>query len=79
MKYMRGTSAEVIEYTATEESPITKKSLRDIKFPEGAIIGGVIRGEEAFIAVGDTHIQPGDHVAVFALPESVKAVNKLFR
>jgi len=79
VKYMRGTSAEVIEYTATEESPITKKSLRDIKFPEGAIIGGVIRGEEAFIAVGDTHIQPGDHVAVFALPESVKAVNKLFR
>jgi len=79
VKYMRGTSAEVIEYTATEDSIITKKPLRESHFPEGAIIGGVIRGDEAFIAVGDTQIQPGDHVAVFALPESVKAVNKLFR
>lgn len=79
VKYMRGTNAEVIEYTATENSQITRKELKDVNFPSGAIVGGVIRGEEAFIAIGSTRIQPGDRVAVFALPDSVKTIDKLFR
>lgn len=79
VKYMRGTNAEVIEYTVTADSHITKKPLREISFPSGAIIGGVVRGDTSFIAVGDTTLQAGDHVAVFAIPESIKAVDKLFR
>ena len=76
---MRGTNAEVVEYTATAGMPITKKPLKDISFPAGAIIGGIIRGDEAFVAVGDTQIQEGDRVAVFAVPESLKALDKLFK
>jgi trk system potassium uptake protein TrkA len=76
---MRGSNAEVIEYTVEEGSPITRKAIKDLSFPNGAIIGGVLRGAEAFIAVGDTQIQVGDRVAVFALPDSVKAIDKLFR
>ena len=79
VKYMRGTNAEIIEYTAAESSSVTKKAIKDISFPEGAIVGGVIRGDEAFIASGDTMIHPGDRVAVFALPDSIKATDKLFR
>ena len=79
VKYMRGSNAEVIEYTVEEGSPITRKAIKDLSFPNGAIIGGVLRGAEAFIAVGDTQIQVGDRVAVFALPDSVKAIDKLFR
>ena len=76
---MRGTSAEVIEYTASQGSPITKAPLKDIKFPAGAIVGGVIRADEAFIAIGSTQILPNDRVAIFALPDSVKAIDKLFK
>ena len=79
VKYMRSTNAEVIEYTAEAGSAITRKALKDISFPSGAIIGGIIRDDDAFIAVGDTIIQAGDRVAVFALPDSIKAVDKLFR
>ena len=79
VKYLRGTNAEVVEYTAAEGTPITRKVLRDISFPTGAIAGGVIRGEEAFVAVGSTQILPGDKVAIFAVPESLKAIDKLFR
>ena len=79
VKYMRGTNAEIIEYTAEEGSSITRKPLKDISFPAGAIIGGIVRGDYAFIAVGDTQIQAGDHVAIFAVPESIKAIDKLFR
>ncbi|MBO4595183.1 MAG: Trk system potassium transporter TrkA [Bacteroidales bacterium] len=79
VKYMRGTNAEVLEYTAHEGSPITRKPLKDIKFPDGAIICGVTRGARSMIAVGDTVIEPGDQVAIFALPETVKTLDKLFK
>ena len=79
IKYMSGTTAEVLEYIVAPESWITKGKLKDIGFPKNAIIGGVIRGNEAFIAVGDTEIKAYDRVAVFALPQTVKEVDKFFR
>ncbi len=79
IRYMTGTDAEVIEYTVAPGSAITRSPLKDVNFPQNAIIGGVIRGSEAFIAVGDTTIEPYDRVAVLALPESVRAIDHLFR
>ncbi len=79
VKYMSGTSAEVIEYTVTPGSAITKKPLKDLGFPQGAIIGGVIRGSEAIIAVGDTLIEPYDRVAIFALPDTLKQIDRFFK
>ncbi len=79
IKYMSGTNAEVLEYIVAPDSEITKRPLKDMGFPTNAIIGGIIRGSESFIAVGDTHIQAYDRVAVFALPEAVKEVDKFFK
>ena len=79
VKYMSGTSAEVLEYTVPPESAITKGALKDIDFPRDAVIGGVIRGSESIIAVGSTRIEPYDRVAVFALQSAVTEVDKLFR
>jgi len=79
VRYMSGTDAEVLEYTAAPDSKITQGALKDIAFPRNAIIGGVIRGSDSFIAVGDTRIEPYDRVAVFALPESVKEVDRFFK
>ena len=79
IKYMSGTNAEVLEYIVAPDTAITKKPLKDMNFPRNAIVGGVIRGNESYIAVGDTQIQAYDRVAVFALPEAVKEVDKFFR
>lgn len=79
VKYMSGTSAEVIEYTVAPGSAITKKPVKDLGFPTGAIIGGVIRGSEAIIAVGDTLIEPYDRVAIFALPDTLKEIDRFFK
>ena len=79
IKYMSGTNAEVLEYIVAPDSEITKRPLKEMAFPANAIIGGVIRGNEAQIAVGDTHIQAYDRVAVFALPQAVKEVDKFFK
>ncbi len=79
IKYMSGTNAEILEYIVAPDTKITKEALKDMNFPRNAIIGGIIRGNESFIAVGDTHIQAYDRVAVFALPEAVKEVDRFFR
>ena len=79
VRYMSGTNAEVLEYTVAPGSPITRKPLRDLPFAEDAVIGGLIRGTEAFIAVGDTLIEPYDRVVVFALPDAVKEVDRFFK
>ena len=79
VKYMSGTNAEIIEFIVAPDSKITKAPLKDLDFPSEAIIGGIIRGGDSFIAVGDTHIQAYDRVAVFATPQAVREVDKWFR
>ncbi len=79
VRYMSGTSAEVLEYTVSPGSRITTASLRELPFPSGAVIGGGIRGSESFIAVGDTRFEPYDRVVVFADGAVVNEVDSFFR
>ncbi len=79
MRFLTVSEAEVFEIKAEENSKITRKMLKDIKFPENATVGGIIRGEERIIAKGDTRIQAGDQVVIFALQEVVKKVISLFQ
>lgn len=79
IKYMSGTNAEVLEYNVAPDSRITRAPLKDIEFPKDAVVGGLIRGSETMIAVGSTQIQAYDNVVVFAAPEAVKEVDRMFR
>jgi trk system potassium uptake protein TrkA len=75
---LEGIDAEVLEYVAAAGSPVVKNKVKDLHFPKDAIIGGVIRGDESFITVGDSQIKPNDKVVVVALPGSVKKIVKFF-
>ena len=79
VRYMAGTNTEVMEYTVRPGSAITRGPIKDLDFPANAIIGGIIRGNDAIIAVGDTVIEPYDRVAIFALPESIREIDRFFR
>lgn len=78
-KCLNGIDAEIFEFLAKAGSPITRKPINKLKFPHAAIIGGVIRDNQGIIATGDLHIQAGDHVVVFTLPEAFDAVDRMFR
>lgn len=78
-KCLIGVDADALELTAQAGSKVTKKPIRELDFPKNALIGGVVRGEQGYIAVGDFQIQEGDHVVVFTMPEAVKSVTKLFK
>ncbi len=76
---LHGIDAEVLEYIASPNSIITKKQVKDLKFPQNAIIGGYIRGDESYISVGNTQIEANDRVVVFSLPGTVQKVEKFFQ
>lgn len=69
---------EVIEAEALETSPLVGHSLREIDFPEGVIVGALVRGGEVIIPRGDTVVKPKDHVILFAAAAAVKKVERMF-
>ena len=50
----------------SQGSAAVDKELKRIKFPHGAVIGAIVRGEQVIIPNGDTVIKPYDHLMVFA-------------
>ncbi|CAI8413953.1 MAG: Trk system potassium uptake protein TrkA [Flavobacterium sp. SCGC AAA160-P02] len=71
--------AEVFEFEVLPNTAVTKKPIKDLKFPRDAVFGGVIRDGKAFMSDGDFQIQPGDKAIVFCLPEAINIVEDLFR
>ncbi|WP_297430284.1 Trk system potassium transporter TrkA [uncultured Alistipes sp.] len=78
IKCLTGSDAEVLEFIVKPNSPATKSRIRDMDFPDDAIIGGIVRGDKVFIAVGNTEINAYDRVVVFAMRGSVGRVGYYF-
>lgn len=76
---LEGIDAQLFEYVALPNSPVIKKPVKDLDFPKEAIVGGLIRGEESIIAVGNTQIKANDRVVIFSLPGGAKKIEKLFK
>ncbi|WP_339865123.1 Trk system potassium transporter TrkA [uncultured Algoriphagus sp.] len=73
-----GVDAEFIQYSVCKNNRLIKKSLRELHFPDSAIVAGVIRGEKVFIPDGDFQLDLNDKAIVLALPEAKSALEKLF-
>jgi len=78
LKCLSGIEADALEMIARPGSPITKKPLNKLNVPEGAIIGGIVRDEKAYIATADFQVLDNDKVVVFVLPYAIHKVEKLF-
>ncbi|GAN33323.1 MAG: Trk system potassium transporter TrkA [Candidatus Brocadia sp. AMX2] len=70
--------AEAIELVAEDGSKIVGKPLRDISFPQGSILGAIVREGVMQIPAGNTIINPDERVIVFALPNALEKVQSLF-
>ncbi|NLO03381.1 MAG: Trk system potassium transporter TrkA [Bacteroidales bacterium] len=79
VKCLTASDAEVFEFIAKADTKITQKPVRELGFPEEAKIGGIIRGNDGYIADGDTWIREGDRVVVFTLPSGIKKLEKFFK
>ena len=71
--------AEIIEAQVLSTSPIAGKAIRDVDFPEGALLGAVRKGDKVVRPTGSTRIEEGDIVVIFALAKDVPEVEALLR
>lgn len=71
--------AEVIEAQVMGTTQLAGQLIRDVKWPDGSMIGAVIKRGEIVVPKGDTRIEEGDVLVVFVLSESVPIIEKLFQ
>lgn len=71
--------AEMIEAEVLSTSPIAGRKIRDIEFPEGVLVGGVLKGDKVVKPLADTRIDDGDVVALFSLASDVPEVERLLQ
>jgi trk system potassium uptake protein TrkA len=74
---LKGEHAEAIEAEALETSDIVNVALSKVKFPKGALVGAIVRGEEIIIPRGDSIIKPKDRLIILALQKVVPKLEKL--
>lgn len=71
--------AEIIEAQVLTTSPIAGQRIRDIDFPEGVLVGGVLKNGEMIKPTGKTRIDEGDVIALFSLAKDVGEVERLLQ
>lgn len=78
MTILNDINVEILEFKPSKNSKITKKKIKDLKFPRNAIIGGVIRNNTGVIALGDFQIREDDKVVVCCFPKTISKVERFF-
>ncbi|ELR71411.1 Trk system potassium uptake protein TrkA [Fulvivirga imtechensis AK7] len=76
---IHGVDAEILEFIVKAGSKITEREIRELDFPRGAIIGGVVRNGVGYTTMGDFQFRPKDRAVVLCRPECIRAVERFFK
>ena len=79
MRSLMLVDSDVAEFTAAENSPVTKKAVKDLGLPFGVAIGGLVRDGHGMLVNGNSRILAGDSVMVFSHEHDMKKVEKYFK
>ncbi len=71
--------AEVIEAQVLGTSPIAGQMIKNIDFPESSIVAGMVQGDKIIRPTGETRINEGDTITIFALADDVPEVERLLQ
>mgnify|MGYP005651432103 CR=1 FL=1 len=69
---------EVLDLGVAKDWKHAGLTLTEIPFPQGSVVGGIIRGDDVIIPGGETIAQAGDHMLVFAKREVLEEIARLF-
>ncbi|MFV0490509.1 MAG: Trk system potassium transporter TrkA [Pseudorhodobacter sp.] len=71
--------AEMIEAQVLSTSPLAGRLVRDIEFPEGVLVGALMKGDRIQKPRGDLRVEEGDVIALFAMAKDVPEVERLLQ
>ena len=60
-------------------SPIAGSRIGEIDFPEGVIVGGILKDGEMLTPGSNSKIEEGDTIALFALSKDIPEVERLLQ
>ena len=75
---LTGIDAEAIEFDITPETRVAGRTIADVHFPRGSVVGAILRGSAVITPRGDDEIRPGDRVVLFVLPNAIGEIERLF-
>ena len=75
---LKGIDAEAIEFDVTPDTKVAGRQIKDLPIPRGAIVGAILRNSHVITPRGKDEIRPGDRVVMFALPDAIAEIERLF-
>ena len=78
LKSLSGIDADIVEFEVRAGSAVTRKAIGQLAMPTDAVICGITRDGESYLATEDFQIETDDQVVVLALPNAIPAVERLF-
>jgi trk system potassium uptake protein TrkA len=75
---LKGIAAEAMELDVGPDSPLAGLALKDADFPKNAVLGALIRNGTVIMPRGRDVVEQGDRAIVFALPEAIPEIERLF-
>lgn len=69
---------DIVEYTVAPDSRAAGHKLRELEFPESAVVAMITRGDQVIPPRGRTRIEPDDHVFIVLRPEARYLVDEVF-
>ena len=76
---IHGVDAEVLEFIVKAGSKITEREIKDLGFPQNAIIGGVVRDGKGYTVSGDFQLRPMDRAVVLCRGTCIHEVEQYFK
>lgn len=71
-------AVRLMEFKVSEDIPYVGKKLRDIRFPAGVLIVGILRNGEMIIPHGESQLLPYDKVFILGAKDSMTEVTREF-
>lgn len=75
---LREIEAEAVEMVIGPRSKALGRPFREVRFPKGGLVGAIVREGQLITPRGDDAVQTGDHVVLFAEPNTMRDLEKLF-
>jgi len=75
---LKGIDAEALELQVDTKARIVGVPLAEAEFPDGAVLGAIIRNGRIIMPRGQDKVLSGDRVIVFALPTAIHEIERLF-
>ncbi|MCG8467952.1 MAG: Trk system potassium transporter TrkA [Gemmatimonadetes bacterium] len=75
---LRGVDAEAVEIRIGPRAPALGRPLRDLGLPREGVIGAIVRDRNVIMPRGDDAVQAGDQLVLFAEPDVMPKLERLF-